>query len=343
MQNKKNNSNSRHRSDFDGPSDVIINCKSSGKFMDFRNDLVAAYPKDYANIQGFGGAKHARNSGIRITLTEYGKGQSTFVGALVPPYVFDAMLEVCRRNIGTHHYPAEELNEKVVKAGFEAVKMNATVSSLISEGIKICRNCLMHTPETQHGILGDIGAALKRVREIGNRQQPSPNALGRYHSDFNYSQIRVNMHALDNTGCCKVNQVEIKRNQFQPNGAVSRLPWYVCVTEFRAKPKERGNGATNYDPRTVKEKRSVYINVSDMDMYNATWSVGRFVDLWYATVGQSVLIEGLRMKDAARNGGYSGQDQNYGNGQNSYDDYGDGFDCGDFNGDFNGGYGDFQR
>ena len=71
MQNKKNNSNSRNRSDFDGPSDVIINCKSSGKFMDFRNDLVAAYPKDYANIQGFGGAKHARNSGIRITLTEY--------------------------------------------------------------------------------------------------------------------------------------------------------------------------------------------------------------------------------------------------------------------------------
>lgn len=86
----------------------------------------------------------------------------------------------------------------------------------------------------------------------------------------------------------------------------------------------------------------MFINVSDMDMYNATWSVGRFVELWYATVGQSVLIEGLRMKDAARNGGYSEQVQNYGNNQNPHDDY-DGFDSGDFNGDFNGGYEDFQK
>ena len=66
---------------------------------------------------------------------------------------------------------------------------DATVSSLISEGIKICRNGITHTPETQHGILGEIGAALKRVRQIVNRQQPSPNALGGYHSDFNYSQM----------------------------------------------------------------------------------------------------------------------------------------------------------
>ena len=40
MQNKRNDFNSRNRSNFDGPSDVIINCKSTGKFMDFRNASV---------------------------------------------------------------------------------------------------------------------------------------------------------------------------------------------------------------------------------------------------------------------------------------------------------------
>ena len=86
-------------------SDIICNVGGKNKFFDMRNALVLAHPEDYAMIHGCGGSKHAPTSGIMLTITDYSKGvgdKSVFVHGIIPLFVIDKMLSVCRLNAGDY-------------------------------------------------------------------------------------------------------------------------------------------------------------------------------------------------------------------------------------------------
>ena len=56
-------------------SATITKTNGRNKVIDFRDNLVIANTKDYANIHGVGGKDHAPNSTIRCTICDYTKGK----------------------------------------------------------------------------------------------------------------------------------------------------------------------------------------------------------------------------------------------------------------------------
>lgn len=282
-------------------SDVIVRCAAKGKFLEFSNALTLAYKEDYANIQGIGGSGHARTSGITAAITAWQvdqlgrkipNTQSTFVKAIVPCYVFDQVLTVCRNNVG----------DRETGVGFVMSAIDSIANALgtfFGEGVNACARIVTGKGANQSGPIGDFGTAFKNARAAA--AQRGPAQFIRPFENYAYHQDRVNKYNVDpKDGFVSVSTLEIVRAEFGGGGEKRKLPWTVKVQNFWAAPNEKANGTTAYVANSIRDKKEASISISDDAMYEAAFKVMRFVDLWENTLGSQLLITAMREKEAAR-------------------------------------------
>ena len=185
---------------------TIAKAASKNKFLDFRNALTLAFLEDYANLQGIGGGKHAPTSGIKLLIQDNSNG-SQKAQAIVPCFLIDKMLEVCRRNAVDLEYDGTTVAfqvDRIYKSFFELVK-----------GVKSACGRILKQSGHPKGPLADFGNAARGAETVYTDYQKFPaTAYGKPYADFSYRQERVNPYSRSNDGFVRVSVISIQRKQF---------------------------------------------------------------------------------------------------------------------------------
>lgn len=306
-------------------NDTIAQAATRGKFLDFRNNLVAANPEDYAMLHGIGGAKHSARSTIKLLITDYsaGKAGSVSVQANVAPELIPLLLDVCRQNVvmgnadstPTPASPAVAavkrlLNGTTMPWGGRTVlaapvpELQALAKMDLGEEAFRLYKRLQETavalpPDARSGtpfagVDPDTMSGLLRAVTPSTPAQPSVG--GR---NYSYRQERVNVYR-NAGGFVPVSTLTITREGLRKTGEVSRLPWTVKIQTFSARPSPQRNGTTAYVSSTKKDIKEAFVSLSDADMYRCLYRVCRFIEVWEMTVGPRLISEGLSRKAAQR-------------------------------------------
>lgn len=278
---------------------TIATVATKNKFIDFRDALTLAYVEDYGMLKGIGGKKHAYTSGIRILIQD-NTGKSTSANAIVPEYVFDIIGEVCRQNL---HSPKPD--RSVVKAtrrsGMEVIPgllsaVSNGFAAILNGGVQACAN-IVRGKGNQAGYVADIGGVLRNAESAFKNGAQNSISLQNPYTDWQYSQTRVNIHKRGGDGFCPVSTCEIKRTQYRTDGQLSGMPWQVTITSFEAKAKEHDNGTFSPDMSTVRNSTSLFINITDEQMWYAVYSVQHFVRVWEDAYAVPLVRAGIKAKE----------------------------------------------
>lgn len=295
---------------------TIAKAASKNKFLDFRNALTLAYLEDYANLQGIGGGKHAPVSGIKLLIQDNTNG-SQKAEANIPCWMIDKMMEVCRRNAVDMYYDgtdtAYHVNRIATAIQFFLKRLSVACSHMVTGKIH------------QSGPFAEFGATAQKTGAVFTdfQQFPVPG-LGKPYAEFSYRQERVNPYSRSNDGFVKVSQLTIQRKQFNSKGEVMKSPWSVNISNFEAAPKEQRNGTTAYQPNTKRNDTSLFIQVSDDDMWRCLYAVQHFISVWEMAYGIPLVQNGVAayeyqqqsFRQSQQQSGFTGQQQYNGNGQN---------------------------
>lgn len=285
-------------------NDVITKTNGKDKVIDFRNNLVCALPEDYAQIQGVGGKDKAPNSTIKVVICDFTKGtgdKSVTVNANVAPEIIQQIHEVCvaRTTMGASVSDSSSINvctisddgvESINKSIEKLLQLTKAVSD--DEDIDV-KNAIIDVGKT----LREASKEIKTETISTGAPSAAPGAC-----DYLHSQERVYAQKKDNKGFAPVTKFSIGRVGIRKNGEVSKYPWTVKITSGYARVNERANGAVNYDGNTFECEKEAFIQVSDADMYRMTYEVNRFVDKWECAYAIPLIIEGMKKRDAEREG-----------------------------------------
>lgn len=272
---------------------TIAKAASKNKFLDFRNAMTLAYLEDYANLQGIGGGKHAPTSGIKLLIQDNSSG-SQKAQAIVPCYLIDKMLEICRRNAADLEYDGTIVAyqvDRLYKSVFELVK-----------GVKSACGRIIKQKGHPNGPLADFGNAAREAETVYTDYQkyPAP-AVGKPYADFSYRQERVNPYSRSNDGFVRVSVISIQRKQFNAKNEQMKLPWTVNISNFEAAPNEQQNGTTSYRGNTKRNEVSLFIQVSDDDMWRCCYAVSHFISAWEMSYGIPLIQSGVAAYEYQQN------------------------------------------
>lgn len=272
---------------------TIAKAASKNKFLDFRNALTLAYLEDYANLQGIGGNKHAPTSGIKLLIQDNSSG-SQKAQAIVPCYLIDKMLEVCRRN-------AIDMECDGTTAAFQIDRIYRAVYEL-SKGVKSACGRIIKQKGHPNGPLADFGNAAREAEAVYTDFQKYPMpGCGKPYADFSYRQERVNPYTRTGDGFVRVSVIAIQRKQYNAKNEVMKLPWTVNISNFEAVPNEQKNGTTSYRSNTKRNELNLFIQVSDDDMWRCCYSVAHFISVWEYSYGVPLIQNGIAAYEYQQN------------------------------------------
>jgi hypothetical protein len=280
---------------------TIAKAASKNKFLDFRNALTLAFLEDYANLQGIGGGKHAPTSGIKLLIQDNSSG-SQKAQAIVPCFLIDKILEVCRRNAADMEYDGTTVAfqvDRIYKSFFELVK-----------GVKSACGHIIKQKGHANGPLADFGNAAREAESVYTDFQKFPaTAYGKPYADFSYRQERVNPYSRSNDGYVRVSVVSIQRKQFNAKNEVMKSPWSVNISNFEAAPNEQKNGTTSYRSNTKRNEVNLFIQVSDDDMWRCCYAVSHFITAWELAYGIPLIQSGVAAYEFQQNSYRQSQNQ----------------------------------
>lgn len=272
---------------------TIAKAASKNKFLDFRNALTLAFLEDYANLQGIGGGKHAPTSGIKLLIQDNSNG-SQKAQAIVPCFLIDKMLEVCRRNAVDLEYDGTTVAfqvDRIYKSFFELVK-----------GVKSACGRILKQSGHPKGPLADFGNAARGAETVYTDYQKFPaTAYGKPYADFSYRQERVNPYSRSNDGFVRVSVISIQRKQFNAKNEVMKSPWSVNISNFEAAPNEQKNGTTSYRSNTKRNEVNLFIQISDDDMWRCCYAVSHFITAWEMAYGIPLIQSGVAAYEYQQN------------------------------------------
>jgi len=272
---------------------TIAKAASKNKFLDFRNAMTLAYLEDYANLQGIGGGKHAPTSGIKLLIQDNSSG-SQKAQAIVPCFLIDKMLEICRKNAADLEYDGTTVAlqvDRIYKSVFELVK-----------GVKSACGRIIKQKGHPNGPLADFGNAAREAESVYTDYQKFPAAAsGKPYADFSYRQERVNPYSRSNDGFVRVSVISIQRKQFNAKNESMKLPWTVNISNFEAAPNEQRNGTTSYRSNTKRNEVNLFIQVSDDDMWRCCYAVSHFVSAWEISYGIPLIQSGIAAYEYQQN------------------------------------------
>ena len=277
-------------------SDVIARADSKGKILDFRNNMILAKSEHYAMMVGTGGAKFAPNSTIKVCMTDYSAGtgdKSINVDANISPGSIMQMLAVCEQNVGEIYIPQPISDAPIIRAlnSARAALKSATVSvgDEDEQYVTFPRNKLIEIGK----LITAAQADLSKVNEA-LMKPVKPNV------NFSLKQEKVNIYGKDQAGLVPVSSLLITRQGIRNNGEVSKNPWTVKISNFKAKPVEHAGGTTSYSGQTATEKREAFIMVTDEAMFNCCHRVRRFMETWENAFCIPLIAEAVEAKNRAR-------------------------------------------
>lgn len=303
-------------------SDLIAKAAAKGKFLDFRNNLVAARGNEYAMIHGIGGQQHAPRSTIKMFITDYSVQNNTkTVIANIQPELAAYLLSACENALkcsGTSKSGGmyQEAVNAAAQMGRETVlppgsPINPSAEPLLAVSAELVDKlssmpmppaalqlAAMLDPITlpPNGPTVYVGVRKRIVDLLAQALSSAGQASG---ADFSYSQDRVNPYKEEH-GFCPVSTLSITRSGLRKDGSVSQMPWYITIKNFRAKPVKQKNGMTSYNGSTIQDQKEAFILVSDFDMYRCAYRVVRFIELWEMSVGIPLIKAGLKQKEIER-------------------------------------------
>ena len=285
---------------------IIAKANGKDKVIDFRDGLVPANTNDYAMIHGAGGAKHAPNSVVKVTVCDFSKGKgdkSVTVSANISTETV-AMLHAAAQKFLIN---PPSTQQTTTPSGLVISQADA---NKISESLQMLVNA-----SKARKIEGDDFVALgTNIRAVYNslKNAPAPQQKKSGGKDFEYSQERVNAYRQGKDGLAAdfapVNKLSITHQSVRDDGAVSRYPWVVKITNGFAQVKKDANGATSYIGSTFKLSAEAFIMLADADMFRMMEDCVRFIRAWELAYGIPVIKAGEAAREEARKNAASNND-----------------------------------
>lgn len=304
-------------------SEMITKTNGRDKVIDFRDYLTAADAEDYAILHNKSISKKQDENAeekvegnfpsvIRVTICDSTKGtgdKSVTVSSNLSPAKCAELYEVCKQNVGSRVISNDlsilteqrSVNRKLMKAADMGYGILIGVLS-------VCKRIAALAKENKElpGMSG-IAAALEqklsatkeKMIEATEAPKLPPAIIVPQQVDYSYSQDRVHSHNVDSKGYAPVQRFQINRTTYRPDGQVSNYPWYIKVTNCRAKITTQPTGATTFDSKTIIDATSASINVSDADMFRMMHSIDHFITVWELTTLPAIVRAGeeLRKKE----------------------------------------------
>lgn len=290
-------------------NNAIAKVHGKDKVLSFHDALIPALPQDYAHIHGYGGKKHAPVSGIKLQLCDYtnGTGEKSVTAAVnLEPTMFARMAHIAESNMGEYMAPMEGIWDTAVKAEQLQRSVLGTISAIIRGSVKVIAAAVKKETALDAGLgrlLADSKEGLKapgpKTDENGNVLPPEMLQIP-LTRDYLYTQTRVNSYKVDQQGFCPVSVLSIQRQGWY-KGQARKNPWTIKVSNFEAMMKQSEKGTTSYERNSVRNKKDVYIQISDDDFYKACCAVDRFVRVWEMAVGPAAVKRALKEKEEERN------------------------------------------
>lgn len=288
-------------------SGIIARADARGKILDFRDNLVLAYPEDYAMLQGVGGSKHAASSGIKTVITDYSEGKdkkSVTVSANIKPDEFEIIKAVCQKNFGTPVVATENVGlSEILEISKNQIVVGNAFGSLLSN---LCAALGDIVTGKASGDVKGIGMALGRAFKEAKKAFNSPskatdtpsNAPVEVTYDYAYKQEKVNMYRANDKGLVFVSAVNITRQGWRQTGEKSKMPWTVKVSNFYAAPNKKDNGTTAYIGSTATDKTEAFIMLTDDDMFRCCNRIEHFVRIWENSACIPMVARAIAEKEA---------------------------------------------
>lgn len=282
---------------------IIAKANLSDKVIDFRDCLNLASVEDYAMMHGTGGEKHTRSSVIKLTICDYSKGTgdaSTTVSANISPVLCEKLFEVCKRNLGDMVIPADlppfaiqRDIKKIANMQFEVLQYVIKLSDSIASAAN-------HQVPGIGAIAGALSKMLSKAKDhvLAKTDNPPPFMAIPNHCDITHIQDRIHSSKQGDDGFAPVQRLTIMHRTYRKDGSLSQYPWSVKVTNGRAKVRTSDNGATTFDPNTLRDSSEAFIMISDDDMYRCLDRVVRYIDAWEKLNCLPLIKSGLAQKQA---------------------------------------------
>lgn len=287
-------------------SGTIDQIASKTKFLEFKDGLIPASKESYAELEG-------PYSGIRLEITDYSakeNGGETKIGAVtIPTYLCrkleSFLLAECREpGIETQ----AEITKKVNSLISGSIKANSDISmlrsgfcvlanELVSGLAKIIKDADSAKPFHE---MGSVALAVKNALKASSAAVQDSGFTIPVSGQFSYEQTRVNSKYPNSDGTCNVSTLQIIRSPVGSNGVVYKLPWYIALSKFRAKPESNANsGTVSYIRSTIDQKTKLDLNfrAGDEDMLRCMYKVNRFIEE-FDRAQLSGFIEGVEARKA---------------------------------------------
>lgn len=109
-------------------------------------------------------------------------------------------------------------------------------------------------------------------------------------SEYTFQQDKI-FGDTDDKGYSKVSKVRVIRATKDGKGNARKLPWYVEVENGRGIPQSNANGGTYMKPKSFVSAGKVYVNLSDLDLFNLLSSVSSYIDCWEHAIAPALITK----------------------------------------------------
>lgn len=109
-------------------------------------------------------------------------------------------------------------------------------------------------------------------------------------SEYTFQQDKI-FGDTDDKGYSKVSKVRIIRATKDGKGNARKLPWYVEVENGKGIPQSNSNGGTYMKPKSFVSAGKVYVNLSDLDLFNLLSSVSSYIDCWEHAIAPALITK----------------------------------------------------
>ena len=245
-------------------STIIARADAKNKIIDLRDGLRVSDKHEYAMMHSLGG-KHGIKSTVKVTICDYTKESSSIT--VSANMGIDTVYTLCG--------VAKDRQIRRSNAESDTTKLTAALIQLRGLYKLAANDTLKERLSTIAGHITDV---------LGT----SP---GR--PDYTYSQERVDVYHKDSAGNVPVSMLTINHTSIRKDGAVSRMPWYIKITNGVAPAINNPNGTTSYNGAKLQIDKEAYINLSDADMARVMTRCVRYVETWENAVCIPVIRNGL--------------------------------------------------
>lgn len=297
-------------------NNIIARSSTNKKVIDFRDGLVLAKPDDYAMIFGVGGGKHAPVAVVKVTICDFsagaGEGKSITANANLELDAI-AMLRAAAEQKLLNPVTSQR-GSAPQPQGQKGVVLSDDAWAALTEVMRQAGNAAKAKQGLTQDELIKLGTNLRIAYDAGKKSRETPPAQTAPvisagpepgAADFAHSQVRINIYKKGADGLpanyAPVSRLTITHTPIDKSGRTNGYPWVVKIGNGSAQVNEAENGATSYASSTYKETQSVFMNISDVDMFRMMDACQRYIDVYSMCFGIPLVRDGVNRRLAELN------------------------------------------